>query len=79
MDGPRGSQDGQRILKQVQDEIIKWIAEGKITIPVGNYNEDSPNKGKGKLKEHEQNIKNRKREDDFLKEIERCEPPLISV
>ncbi|KZT35794.1 hypothetical protein SISSUDRAFT_1130872 [Sistotremastrum suecicum HHB10207 ss-3] len=71
---PPLSQDGQKVLKQVQDQVIKWIAEGRIETPVGLAPDDEnvlPN-GKGLLREHEQNVKNRKREDDFLKEIERC-------
>lgn len=78
---PPLSQDGQKVLKQVQDQVIKWIAEGRIETPVGLAPDDEnvlPN-GKGLLREHEQNVKNRKREDDFLKEIERSVNTYLSI
>ena len=57
---------GEELLKEVQDDIIRQIAEGKVDTNV--YSD--PSSPKKALRENEQNVKNRAREKLFTEQIE---------
>lgn len=59
---------GEELLKEVQNDFIRQIAEGKVDTNV--YSD--PTSPKKALKENEQNVRNRARERLFTEQIEEC-------
>ena len=59
---------GEELLQEIQNDIIRQIADGKVDTNV--YSD--PSSPKKALKENEQNLKNRAREKLFTGQIEEC-------
>ncbi|KAF8514655.1 Mis12-Mtw1 protein family-domain-containing protein [Gautieria morchelliformis] len=62
--------EGTTILQDVQKEIQKMLTEQRIDTSFSSRREEDGDRPK--VKPHEQNLRNLKREDDFLRHIDRC-------
>lgn len=67
----------KQILKTVQEDFIRMLAEKKIDTSVYSNGEDGKSVKEGILKPNEQNVKNRAREVTFQQHINRCASRLI--
>ena len=72
-DPPPLSADDVKLLKGVEDEIIRMLAGGKLDTNVFSSNEDS--EAPMELRENEQNVRNRAREVRFNAHIQQCVCP----
>jgi kinetochore protein Mis13/DSN1 len=70
-DPPPLDERRKQILKTVQDDFIRMLAEKKIDTPVYGHGLDGQAGGEQKLKPNEQNVKNKEREIKFREHIER--------
>ncbi|KAF8508094.1 Mis12-Mtw1 protein family-domain-containing protein [Hysterangium stoloniferum] len=59
--------EGATMLREVEKEVQKMLDEQRIEIIFNSRTEED-----GQKKPHEQNVKNLKREDDFMRYIEQC-------
>lgn len=71
-DPPPLDEHRKQILKTVQDDFIRMLAEKKIDTPVYGHGLDGQVGGEQNLKPNEQNVKNREREIKFREHIERA-------
>lgn len=71
-DPPPLDERRKQILKTVQDDFIRMLAEKKIDTPVYGHGLDGQVGGELKLKPNEQNVKNKEREIKFREHIERA-------
>ncbi|KAG1804902.1 Mis12-Mtw1 protein family-domain-containing protein [Suillus plorans] len=71
-DPPPLDEHRKQILKIVQDDFIRMLAEKKIDTPVYGHGLDGQAGGEQNLKPNEQNVKNREREIKFREHIERA-------
>ncbi|KAG1835148.1 Mis12-Mtw1 protein family-domain-containing protein [Suillus variegatus] len=71
-DPPPLDEHRKQILKIVQDDFIRMLAEKKIDTPVYGHGLDGQVGGEQNLKPNEQNVKNREREIKFREHIERA-------
>lgn len=71
-DPPPLDERRKQILKTVQDDFIRMLAEKKIDTPVYGHGLDGQAGGEQKLKPNEQNVKNKEREIKFREHIERA-------
>ncbi|KAG2146089.1 Mis12-Mtw1 protein family-domain-containing protein [Suillus bovinus] len=71
-DPPPLDEHRKQILKTVQDDFIRMLAEKKIDTPVYGHGLDEQAGGERNLKPNEQNVKNREREIKFREHIERA-------
>ncbi|KIJ52346.1 hypothetical protein M422DRAFT_43230 [Sphaerobolus stellatus SS14] len=62
--------EGVKMLEEVQKEVQKMLTEKTIDIIFSHRMDEDANRPK--IKSHEQNVKNLKREDDFMRYIDRC-------
>ena len=62
----------KQILKTVQEDFIRMLAEKRIDTSVYSQAEDGKTVKEGVLKPNEQNVKNRAREVTFQQHINRC-------
>ena len=67
---PPLSQEDLQILKSVQEEVIKMLAEKKIDTNVSGKSGSVP--PPERTRENEQNVRNRARETKFNEHIQRC-------
>ncbi|KAF8589354.1 hypothetical protein K439DRAFT_1657984 [Ramaria rubella] len=66
---PPLTSEGVSMLQEVQKEVQKMLTEQRIDTSFSNRIEEN---GKPQVKPHEQNVRNLKREDDFMRHIDRC-------
>ena len=66
---PKLNSEGAKILRQVQERIIKMLVD-KI-IDTSAYSDDTSTSSSTQVKANEQNVMNRSREEKFLARIER--------
>lgn len=66
---PPLSPEGAQMLRNVQEQLIKMLADKQIDTNV--YNDGSGTNDAAQAKENEQNVKNREREINFMARIER--------
>ena len=71
-DLPPLSERAQQLLKNVQEDVIRMLAERKIDLSL--YSGDAPlqNQGEVQLKPNEQNVTNRMLEIRYAEQIKRC-------
>lgn len=70
-DPPPLDERGKQILKTVQDDFIRMLAEKKIDTSVYGHGPDEKDGDERHLKPNEQNVKNKEREIKFREHIER--------
>jgi len=58
------------MLKEIQKDVERMLMEKRIDIIFSHRMEEDADRPK--VKPHEQNVKNIKREDDFMRYIDRC-------
>ncbi|KAG2153986.1 Mis12-Mtw1 protein family-domain-containing protein [Suillus clintonianus] len=72
-DPPPLDERRKQIMKTVQDDFIRMLAEKKIDTPVYGHGPDGLAGDERNLKPNEQNVKNKEREIKFREHIERAE------
>ena len=71
-DLPPLSERAQKLLKNVQEDVIRMLAERKIDLSLYSGDDPLPNQGEVQLKPNEQNVNNRILEVRYAEQIKRC-------